>query len=395
MALRVAHVSTVDLSLHHLLLDQLLSLAAEGYEVIGVSAPGPHVAALEKAGIRHRAVAMTRRVTPLRDLAALLALFRLFRRERITLVHAHTPKAAFLGQIAARLAGVPVVVDTLHGIPVTDHAPPWARTLVFAALRLGALCSHRILVQGREDFEAILAAGVAPPEKVRLLGNGIDLSSFQPERYDAEARRAKREELRIPAGVPVVTFIGRLTVSKGFDQFLGAARLVSDAGFEAVWLVVGEPDLATHDPLGAPLAEKLGIAERCRFLGWREREEIPALLAVSDLLVLPSAREGFPRAVMEASAMGVPVVASDVRGCREAVVAGETGLLVPFGDVPALGAAIAGLLADPARRRALGEGGRRLAVAEMDQQRVFTRVKAAYRELLAEAGLSAPGPGPA
>lgn len=388
--IKVAHVATVDLSLHHLLLDQMLSQKAAGYEVVAVSAPGRHVAALEAAGIPHLAVPLTRRLTPLADLRALFALEHLYRRESFTLVHTHTPKASLLGQLAARMAGVPVVVDTLHGILLDERRGLLARQAILAALKLAARCSHHILSQSRADVEILLAEGVCPAEKIEVLGNGIDLEAFSRPQLDPAERAALHLELGFPAGAEVVGFVGRLSVAKGFDHFMAAFSRALRRRPALHALIVGEPDTGASDPLGPSLAERLGVAERCRFLGWRSGEEIPRLLSALDVLLLPSVREGFPRVVMEASALGVPVVASDIRGVREALVPGINGLLVPYGDAEGLAEATAGLLAHPERARALGEGGRALARREFDQKRVFARVEAAYRRLLLARGLRPP-----
>jgi glycosyltransferase involved in cell wall biosynthesis len=382
MRVRIAHVATVDLSLHHLLLAQMQSQLAEGWEVVGVSAAGPHVGALERAGVRHHAVPLVRQPAPLADLRALVALTRLYRRERFTLVHTHTPKAALLGQLAARLAGVPWVVNTLHGIPIGERTRPWAARLLFAAERLGAACSDRILSQSQADLEIFLEEEICPPSKIRFLGNGIDVRRFDPRRVGSAERAAMRERFALPATARVAGFIGRLTREKGFDLFLEAFARAAAHDPSLHCLVVGEPDLGAAEPLGEGHAAQLGVLERCRLVGWRPASEVPALLAAMDGMVLPSVREGFPRAVMEASAMAVPVVASDVRGCRQAVFPGENGLLVPYGDVAGFAAAIERVLGDPAYAAQLGRGGRRLAEREFDEQRVFARVKETYRELL-------------
>ena len=179
---RVAHVTTVDLSLRYLLLNQLRRIQDEGYEVFGVSADGSDVAEVEARGIPHFAVPMTRRFTPVADLRALWALIQLMRRERFDVVHTHTPKAGLLGQLAARLSGVPVVVNTLHGFYFHEDSKPVPKRFYIWMERIAATCSDTILSQNREDMATAVAEHIAKPEQLKWLGNGIDLRRFDRRR---------------------------------------------------------------------------------------------------------------------------------------------------------------------------------------------------------------------
>jgi glycosyltransferase involved in cell wall biosynthesis len=390
---KVAHVTTVDVSLHWLLLNQMRSLREAGYEVVGISAPGPHAAALETAGIRHVPVAMTRNLTPFADLRALAQLVRVMRRERFTIVHTHTPKAGLLGQLAARLAGVPVVINTLHGFHFHDHTRPLARRFYVTIEKVAARCSDVILSQNEEDIRTAVREGICPPERIKHLGNGIDLDVFDPGRVRAETVQRLRQEWRIPAGAKVVGFVGRLAARrKGFLDFLKAGAEVVKRLPDTVFVIVGEADRGKPDAVEPEAAKEYGIAEHCRFLGAWKNAELPAVYALMAVLVLPSLFEGIPRVIMEAAALGVPAVASDVKGNREAVADGRSGLLVPLGDVPALADAVAGVLADPERARGLADGARRLAVERFDERRVFERVKAEYADRLTRKGLAVPRP---
>ena len=377
---RVAHVTTVDLSLRYLLLNQLERIRDEGYEVAGISADGPDVAVIEAHGIPHFAVPMTRRFTPLADLRALWALTRLMRRERFDVVHTHTPKAGLLGQLAARLSGVPVVVNTLHGFYFHDDTDPLPRRFYIWMERLAARCSDSILSQNEEDIGTAIAERIAPPELLKWLGNGIDVTRFDRRRLSDESLQALREEIGLEADSRVVGFVGRLVEEKGILDLLEAAKSVAATVPEARFLIVGPYDEEKPDALGSDVAERYGIADRCRFLGMRD--DMPELYALMDVLVLPSYREGFPRAPMEASAMGVPAVVTDIRGCRETVEPGVNGLLVPVGDVDALARALIELLTDEPRRRRMGEAGRAIAEERFDEQKVFERVLEEYERLL-------------
>jgi glycosyltransferase involved in cell wall biosynthesis len=387
---KIAHITTVDMALRYLLLNQLKSLQAAGYEVVGVSAPGPHVAHLGAAGVRHIAVPMTRSFTPLADLVALWKLYRVMRRERFTIVHTHTPKPGLIGQLAARLAGVPVVVNTLHGFYFHDHMPALWRRFYVATEKIAARCSHGILSQSGEDIETAIREGICRADEIRPLGNGIDVRRFDRRNFTAEQLEAKRREVGLPAGAPVVGFVGRLVAEKGILDLLAAAKIILPRRPETKFLIVGPVDRDKADALTPDIAREYGVAEACVFTGLRE--DTPELYALMDVFALPSYREGFPRSPMEASAAGVPSVVTNVRGCREAVRQGENGLLVPPAEPQALADAILQLLDQPDAARAMGGAGRRMALERFDEELVFERVKAEYARLLAAKGLSAPEP---
>ncbi len=381
--IKVAHVTTVDISLRDLLLHQMLSLRGAGYEVTGISAPGEVAPVIEASGIRHIAVPMSRNLTPFADLVSLWRLYRVMRRERFTIIHTHTPKAGLLGQLAARLAGVPIVVNTVHGFYFHEHMRLRARRFYVAMEKVAAWCSHLILSQNAEDMQTAVKEGICRPAAIKFLGNGIDLTQYQAEAISREDEAQWRKKLGIAPDAPVVGFVGRLAARrKGFLDFLAAAKQVAAQMPAARFLVVGDADLGKPDAVDPSVAADYGIAERCVFLGFRPNAELPPYYKVMDVMVLPSLFEGVPRVVMEAAAMGTPCIVSDVKGNREAVVNERTGLIVPLGDVPAITSAIMRVLTQPGLAGQMGEEARRLAAERFDERMVFERVKTEYRRLL-------------
>jgi glycosyltransferase involved in cell wall biosynthesis len=378
---RVAHVTTVDLSLRYLLLNQLKRIQGEGYEVFAISADGADVPMVEATGIRHFAVPMTRRITPLADLRCLWELVQIMRRERFDVVHTHTPKAGLLGQLAARIAGVPIVANTLHGFYFHDDMKPVPRRFYIWMERVAAKCSDTILSQNREDMATAIAERIASPEQLKWLGNGIDVARFDRRSISESSLEDLRHEIDIDPNAPVIGFVGRLVEEKGILDLLQAAGPVIQAIPTAQFLIVGPHDEEKPDALRPEVAERYGVAANCRFVGMRN--DMPELYALMDVLVLPSYREGFPRAPMEASAMGVPALVTDIRGCREAVQHGENGLRFPVGDSDALARALIELLGDETRRAEMGVAGRRMAEERFDEQKVFDRVLSEYERLLA------------
>ncbi len=385
MTLRVAHITTVDQSLRYLLLNQMRSIAQAGYEVTGISAPGSDVPVIESMGIRHIAVPLTRRLTPFADLRALVQLYRIFRREQFTIVHTHTPKPGLLGQLAARMAGVPVVVNTVHGFYFHEHMPRTWREFYITMERIAARCSDLVLSQSREDLDTAIRLGICPRERIQLLGNGIDIQRFDRNRVDPATLAHLRSTLGLPPDVPVIGFVGRLVVEKGILELARAVQQVQSRFGPVMLLIVGGVDREKADALTHEDIQAAAGTATCIFTG--VRQDMPNMYALMDIFALPSYREGFPRAPMEASAMRVPCVVTNVRGCREAVEHERNGLIVPLRDVDALAGALIRLLRDHDLRRAMGDTGRRMAHEQFDERLVFQRVLAAYHRLLHEKGV--------
>jgi glycosyltransferase involved in cell wall biosynthesis len=387
VTIKVAHLTTVDMSVRHLLLNQLLTLKDAGFDVAAISAAGPDLGPVEAAGIRHLPVSFTRRMSPLSDLKAFSQLLRIFRRERFTIIHTHQAKAALLGQAAARAAGVPLVVNTLHGFYFHDRTPDIKRAAWIGLERMQALCSDLILSQNPEDIETAVRTGICSRDRLEYLGNGIDLTRFDRAAISSADRGRTRADLGIPEGVPVVGFVGRLVKEKGILDLFAAFKRTLATSPDARLLVVGPEDLEKTDAVTFRTAADYGIETRTVFVGYRH--DMPALYAAMDVAVLPSHREGFPRSPMEASAMGVPCVATNIRGCRQVVRQEENGLLVPVSDERALGDAIARILGDPDLAARMSDTATRMAQQEFDERTVFARVIAAYGRLLRAKGVSA------
>ncbi|CAG0972257.1 Putative glycosyltransferase EpsD [Anaerolineae bacterium] len=387
---KVAHVTTIDMSLRYLLLNQLRNIQSAGYEVIGISSPGPDVAALEAAGIRHIAVSMTRNFTPFADLVSLLCLYRVFRREHFTIVHTHNPKPGLLGQLAARMAGVPIVVNTVHGFYFHDNMSLLWRRFYILMEKIAARYSDAILSQNSEDIQVALREKICAENKIKHLGNGIDLTVFNPEAVHSDTQK-HREKLGLSVNTKVVGFVGRLAARrKGFLDYLRAGRHVQSRVQDVRFLIVGEVDHGKEDEVSPSVADDLGIASKCLFLGHRPNAELPGLYSLMSVVVLPSLIEGVPRVLMEASAMGIPNVATDVKGNREVVKHGQNGLLVPFGDDQELADAIVEVITDQDYAQRMGKEGRRIAIERFDERQIFDTIKTEYVRLLTERGLCAP-----
>jgi glycosyltransferase involved in cell wall biosynthesis len=252
--------------------------------------------------------------------------------------------------------------------------------VVYGLERVAASVSHAELLQNEEDV-AVLRRLRVPDAKVSVLGNGIDLSRFDPARVDADRVAVLRKEMGARDDDVVVGVVGRLVWEKGYREVLDAARRLRTDAPNVRFVIVGGREDAKADALGLDdiaAAERLG---NVAFLG--HRDDVEDLYPAFDVFALASYREGFPRTPMEASAMGCPIVATNIRGCRQVVDDGVTGRLVAPRSADALAAAIVELARDPQRRHAMGTAARAKALVDFDQQRVIDHTLATYERLLA------------
>lgn len=360
--IRVAHFTTVDLSLWFLLRTELVAGLEAGHEVLGISAAGAFVPEIESLGIRHVAVpGLTRAWSLASDLQAAVGLWRILPGLQLDVLHTHTPKAGLMGRVIGRLRGVPVVVNTCHGLFATNQ-DRWAkRAIVYGSEVFAAQFSDAELFQNPEDCRIL--SRFPGRKRGELVGNGIDLATFV---FDPKARTRVREELGVAADELLVGCVGRQVAEKGIREFAEAARTLTDKA-KFVW--VGPLDTARTDPIDLDL-------EGVVFTG--ERHDLPAIYSALDIFVLPSYREGFPRSAMEAAAIGRAMVLTDIRGCREIGRDGHEALFVPPRDTASLVTAIERLLSDPKLRDCLGAAANKRALEAFDQRIIAQRSFGAY-----------------
>lgn len=344
-----------------------------GYDVLVVSpTTGDFVHLLEREGVPVRLLPLGRSF----DLRRAVSLARLLREERVDLLHTHTALAAnVLGRVAGQIAQVPVVAH-MH---IENHlrSDRVGRALQTALDNLTARFCARILVVSDETRRALERQGY-PPNLMQTIHNGIDLRTLD----EAASGGSLRASLGIPADSPLVGHVGRLCEVKGQRELVEAAARLVLRGSDLRVVFVGK-DLETGGAFQRELearASRLGISDRIVFAGYRH--DVPAVLAELDLLALPSWIEGLPLVVLEAMALGKPVVATPVGGTAEAVVDGETGLLVPPGDVAVLADSIEAVLADPARARRLGSAGARRVRERFSDEQMVSEVLRVYDEVL-------------
>lgn len=390
---RIAHITTIDWFFRYLLVNQLVALRETGYNVTGISKRGGYSDYLNEKGIRHINLQFTRNFTPFKDLATLLRLYRILRRERFALIHTHTPKPGLLGQIAAWMARVPVIVNTIHGYYFHENMTGFWRRFYITVEKIAAHFSSLVFFVSEEDMLTASREGICPPEKMRRLGPGgigVDIQRFNRRNISQSTLETKRTELGILPETKVVGFVGRLVEEKGINELLEAASIVHRQIPNLRILLVGPIDDEKPDVVKPEKAREYGVEDICIFLG--NRSDVPELMALMDIFVLPSYREGFPVVLMEASSMSVPCITTDVRGCREVVVNNRNGIVVPLKNVQALSSAIVEVLTDDNLAQKLGGNGRLIAETRFDERIMFQNLKTEYARLLREKGVTIPTP---
>ncbi len=317
---------------------------------------------------------LLRKVAPVRDMLAVRRLTRLFRQRRYDIVHTHTSKAGYVARLAAKRAGVPIIVHTPHGNIFHGYFGPWPTRLFVTLERRAAAWTDRIIELTERGIEECLAEGLGVREQYVSIFSGIDFTPY-------EAARAARGKTRRVLGVEddeiLVGGVGRLEPIKGFEYFVEAARRVVPAGRNVRFALAGQG------------SEERGLRERAASLGDRfaflgHRNDVPALMAAFDVLVVPSINEGMGRVILEAAAAGTPSIASDIGGIPEMIDDAKTGVLVPPKDADAIASVLLELARAPQRLRTMGDAARARAVPRYSVEEMVARVESLYETLIQE-----------
>lgn len=334
--------------------------------------PGSFVGRMEARGVETHLV----HLAPLFNPFALWRLTRLLVQQRVTILQTHGARSNFYGRIAGRLAGVPVIISTVHNSLKDYEVRPLKRWLYMYLLRLTLPLVHRIICVSDSNRRDLIEECSAVAAKTQTVYNGVDPSAFssQPD------RQTVRKELGTTQG-PVLVTIGRLADQKGHRYLLQALPRLLETWPQLCCLFVGEGELrdALHH-----MAIDLGVEQACRFVG--VRADIADILAAADLFVLPSLSEGFPFVLLEALAMGCPIVASRVNGIPELIEEGKTGFLVPAREPQALALAIQKLLNDPAAASRMGAAGRTVVREQFTADRMVAKTTAIFDAAVQDAG---------
>jgi glycosyltransferase involved in cell wall biosynthesis len=354
-------------------------LRDHGAEVVMVSPSGPYGRKLEAEGFRWIPVPMARRsLNPLREAWLLWRLFRIYQTEKPDITHHFTIKCVVYGGLAARLVGVHGIVGAVAGMGFVFASQqalarllrPVVRTLLRIALG-GRNC--RLILQNSDDRDALVSSAIVDPKHVRLIpGSGVNTKRFAPSMLDKEPHRTRR-----------VLLAARLLWEKGIAEYVAAAKQLKQDGLNVEFLLAGEPDVGNPNSVRAEQVDAWRDEGVIRPLG--HIDDMATLLREIDVMTLPSFyREGVPRSLIEAAAAGLPIITTDMPGCRDVVENNVNGFLVPARDSAALAESLRKVLEDPTLAARMGAAGRLKALVEFDEGLVFARTMGVYRELVSD-----------
>lgn len=382
--LTICQCVSSDITLKFMLFNQLKFLQSQGYEVYATCKKGRWVDAIRKEGIKVKTIGFKRKISPISDLISFIKLYFYFRKERFDVVHVHTLKAEFFGQLAAKMAGIPVIFNTLHGFDFAEDTSFMKKRLILFMQRFSGQWTTAVFSIAKHIIEDAKKSNIASQRKFIYLGRDIDTKRFDPSRFSQEFILQKKRAMGINPDSKVVGIVARLVAEKGYFDLFSAFKLVIKKFPETVLLVIGPEEPEKKDAILRKDTFQYQIENHVRFLG--ERTDTEELYPLMDVFVLPTHREGLGAVILEASAMERPVVATKVGGCLEAVDNGKTGILVPQKNPAELAKAIICLLENQEEAKAMGKSGREKVVREFSKEIVFERLKKAYQNALSAYG---------
>jgi len=383
--IKILHVHTLPVisgsGIHTL--DTMRGFKSKGYEVefACASQPGALIEAVKESGIAFRPLRfLVREINPYKDIRAVFELESLMKREQYHIVHTHNSKAGFIGRLSARLAGIPVVVHTVHGFAFHEFERRLLKGLYVFLERTAAPWSDRLVVVSSPLQEWGLRLGIGDRQQYAVIPDGIDTERYEEVKAIEVERR--KQEFCIDEDTLVVGFVAKLWEGKGHAVLIEAIPDIIREVPRVKFMFVGEGYLKK---LLERIVKKKGLQENVIFTGFRE--DIPQITALFDVAVLPSFYEGLGRSLLEAMALSKPVVATSVGGIPFIVRDGENGLLVPANDSSALAFALIRLLKDSSLRRSMGEKGRIQITERFSVKAMVEQVEAIYKDLLKKKGL--------
>jgi len=384
---KLIRITTVPISFKVLLKGQLRFMTSNGFDVKGVSSEGEELREIhENEGIVMEAINMSRKITPFQDLKSLWEMWNFLRKEKPQIVHTHTPKAGIIGMLAARLAGVPHRLHTVAGLPLMEATGIKRKILNFVE-KLTYSSATRVYPNSKGLYDFILQNNFTQSNKLKIIANGssngINTTFFSPEQVSETEKAALREKLNIQPDDFVFVFVGRIVSDKGINELIKAFSELQTAENNQLTgiklLLVGglESDL---DPLNPETLAEINQNRDIISVGFQQ--DVRPFFAISDALAFPSYREGFPNVVMQAGAMGLPSIVSDINGCNEIIVEGENGLIIPPKNVEKLKEKMLTLARDKNLYTKLKENSRRMIESRYEQSVVWNALLEEYEGLL-------------
>jgi glycosyltransferase involved in cell wall biosynthesis len=378
---KLIRITTVPISLKTLLRGQF-QFMSNSFDVIGISSEGKELRDVEiNENIKVVPLEMTRKITPIKDVIAVLKLYTYLKKEKPQIVHTHTPKAGIVGMLASYLANVPNRLHTVAGLPLLESKGV-KRTLLNFVEKLTYTCATKIYPNSYGLKAIIIEEKFCKVSKLKVLANGssngIDTSSFNPENFSKEQNEILRKELALAEEDVVFIFVGRLVGDKGVHELIAAFDNLSKSFQHIKLLLVGdfESDL---DALNNHTLKM--IDDNSAILSAGFQQDVRPYFAIADALVFPSYREGFPNVVLQAGAMGLPSIVSDINGCNEIIKEEENGLIISVKDSEAIYKAMKRLLEDLALKSKLQNNARNMITELYEQHIVWNALLKEYKSL--------------
>lgn len=344
-----------------------------GFEVLVATRVDRHGEQIKSEGFKLIPLQMQRRSTnPLNELASIRELLSIYRREKPDIVHHVAMKPVLYGSLAAWITGVPHVVNALAGLGYVFVSQQLKARILRPAIRAAFRFllnsgDSRLILQNPDDCTMFIRSHLASSKRIRLIrGSGVDTDMYQP--------------MPEPSGSPVVILASRMLWDKGVGEFVGAVRLLKSRGVDGRFVLVGDTD--PHNPAAVPAEQLAAWLNEGTVAWWGRRDDMPVVFANSHIVCLPSYREGLPKVLLEAASCGRPIVTTDAIGCREVVLHGENGFLVPVRSIVELADALQLLIENPELRIKMGMRGREIVLREFAVEKIIEETLAVYGELL-------------
>lgn len=381
--IKIIRITTVSSSLKILLKDQLRFINEKGFDVIGISKKDKTLNEVaENEGVRVIGLNLTRTITPIRDLISLFNLFFILIKEKPQIVHTHTPKAGIIGMLASYLAKVPIRLHTVAGLPLLEELGVKRNVLNFVE-KLTYKCSTKIYPNSYGLKEIILKNSFTSENKIKVIGNGssngIDINYFTPDSFTSLEKKLLKDKLNIIEKEFVYIFIGRIVADKGIKELVEAFNKLSKINNDVKLLLVG-PFEDELDPLDDKTKMIMNTNNQIIVIGFQS--DVRLYLAVSNALVFPSYREGFPNVVMQAGAMGLPSIVSDINGCNEIILNNVNGIIIPPKSVKSLLEAMIKIYSDKYYFIKLKKKIRYLITNRYDRELIWSELLEEYNKLL-------------
>ena len=379
---KLIRITTVPLSLEKLLENQL-QFMKQFFEVTAVSSDAHRLQQFGKEqGVETFHVDLTRQITPVKDLKAVVELYKFLKKEQPSIVHTHTPKAGIVGMLASKLAGVPIRMHTVAGLPLMETSGMKRRVLNIVE-KLTYSCATNVYPNSKGLKEFIIKEKLTSKKKLKILGNGssngIDTTHFSPKQVLDIEKHQLRKELNITKNDFVFVFVGRLVGDKGINELVEAFTEVSKKISNSKLLLVG-PLETSLDPLSSDTLRE--IKENTTIISVGFQNDVRPYFAISNVLVFPSYREGFPNVVMQAGAMGLPSIVTNINGCNEIINEGVNGTIIAVKDVKAIYKAMMGIISDRGYYKNLQKKARSIIVKKYEQSEFWNTLLMEYNQFI-------------